>query len=90
MKSNCLARAPGRASASLGCAHDPPRSHGDDLDDDEGGRLHLAWSRSGRTLGVSISDKNFANFRQVSLLPGQIQDLIGFLMTSFEERRPAR
>lgn len=59
------------------------------LDDDEGGCLHLAWSRSGRTLGVSISDKNFAHFRQVSLLPGQIEDLIGFLSSSLAERRPA-
>jgi hypothetical protein len=60
------------------------------LDDEEGGRLHLAWSRSGRTLGVSISDKNFANFRQVSLLSEQIDELIGFLTNSLEERRPSR
>jgi hypothetical protein len=31
------------------------------LDDEDGGRFHLAWSRSGRTLGVSVSDRNFAS-----------------------------
>jgi len=57
------------------------------LDDDEGVRLHLAWSRSGRTLGVSVSDRNFAEFRQVGLRADQIEQLIGFLATSLEERQ---
>jgi hypothetical protein len=57
------------------------------LDDDEGGRLHLAWSRSGRTLGVSVSDRNFAEFRQVGLRADQIERLIGFLSRSLEERQ---
>jgi hypothetical protein len=58
------------------------------LDDDEGGRLHLAWSRSGRTLGLAVSDQNFREFRQVGLRADQIERLIDFLTNSLEERHP--
>jgi hypothetical protein len=54
------------------------------LDDEDGGRLHLAWSRSGRTLGLSVSDRNFAEFRQVGLSAGQVEKLISFLSSSLE------
>jgi hypothetical protein len=50
------------------------------LDDDENGRLHAAWSRSGKHLIVTAaSQTTWDRFMQVELRPDQVADLVRFL-----------
>ncbi len=49
------------------------------LDDDDGGRLHVTWSRSGKRLIVTATTARWEEPRQVELDPNQVQSLIAFL-----------
>lgn len=47
------------------------------FDDDEGGRLHATWSRSGKRLIVTVTRRG--NRAQVELRPDQVEELAAFL-----------
>lgn len=55
------------------------------LDDEDDGRLHVVWSRSGKTLGVSVSTKMGADYKQIGLRHDQVEALIRFLSESLVE-----
>lgn len=57
------------------------------LDDEEGGRLQLAWSPSGRMLAVSVSDRNWGDLHHMGLRPHQIERLIEFLSRSLADHQ---
>jgi hypothetical protein len=47
------------------------------FDDDEGGRLHATWSRSGKRLIVTVTRRG--SRAQVELRPAQVEELATFL-----------
>jgi hypothetical protein len=49
------------------------------IDDDEGRRLNATWSRSGRRLIVTATNKSRDTMSQVELTPEQVQQLAGFM-----------
>src|SRR4051812_3203489 len=62
------------------------------LDDDEGGRLHATWSRSGKRLILTVHRR--ADWGQGELRPEQVAELAAFLAeprprTPRLENRPA-
>lgn len=48
-----------------------------EFDDDEGARLNLTWSRSGKRLIVTVNRRG--NRAQVELRPEQVEELAAFL-----------
>jgi hypothetical protein len=49
------------------------------LDDDEHGRLHAVWSRSGKHLIVTATTDTWDQIMPVELQPDQVNGLIAFL-----------
>jgi hypothetical protein len=50
------------------------------IDDGNGRRLYLAWSRSGKRLGVAVTTPRYSPFAQVGLSAGQVEALARFLV----------
>jgi hypothetical protein len=60
-----------------------------ELDDDEDGRLHVAWSRSGKRLIITATTRRWSEPMQVELRPDQVSQLIEYLSASVEPQAPA-
>jgi hypothetical protein len=54
------------------------------LDDDENGRVHAVWSRSGKHLIVTATTHRWEELMQVELRPDQVRGLIDFLAETVE------
>jgi hypothetical protein len=55
-----------------------------ELDDDEDGRLHAVWSRSGKRLIVTATTVRWSEVKVVELRPNQVKELIDFLSETVE------
>ena len=60
-----------------------------ELDDDEDGRVHAVWSRSGKHLIIHRHTRQRSEPMQVELRPDQVSQVIEFLSESVERRAPA-
>ncbi len=58
------------------------------FDDQEGGRLHGVWSRSGKHLIVTVFGQNKRTLWQVELRPDQVKQLSAFLRDSQPTTEP--
>ena len=54
------------------------------LDDDDNGRLHAVWSRSGKHLIMTATTPRWDKRMQVELRPDQVRELVAFLSESVE------
>jgi type II secretory pathway component PulM len=60
------------------------------IDDPDGWRLRVVWSRSGKRAGLSMEKiEGGGEYRQMELRPKQIEELIEFFAATLPEpRRP--
>jgi hypothetical protein len=54
------------------------------LDDDEDGRPHAVWSRSGKHLIVTATTHRWSELIRVELRPDQVREPIHFLVETVE------
>jgi hypothetical protein len=60
------------------------------LEDNENGRLHAAWSRSGKRLLLTATTPTYEQVMQVELRPDQVKELIEFLSETVDVRPTER